>query len=125
MLRQRLKGKESDRFITARSVEREKKIEKYQIYEDNKNTESSTIDDFNLIENPNFEKKTRTPSIVVDENQYSKKLYLSLLKTQIFNSDGKMSNNNENTSESSCLSRKKQKHFNYLSKISVDKNEVD
>jgi hypothetical protein len=31
MLRQRVKGGESDRYITARSVEREKKIEKYTI----------------------------------------------------------------------------------------------
>jgi hypothetical protein len=31
MLRQRVRGGESDRFITARSVEREKKIEKYNI----------------------------------------------------------------------------------------------
>ena len=31
MLRQRVKGRESDRYITARSAEREKKIEKYTI----------------------------------------------------------------------------------------------
>jgi hypothetical protein len=31
MLRQRVKAGESDRYITARSVEREKKIEKYTI----------------------------------------------------------------------------------------------
>jgi hypothetical protein len=34
MLRQRVKGKESDRYIAARSVERDKKIEKYQINEE-------------------------------------------------------------------------------------------
>ncbi len=34
MLRQRVKGKESDRFISARSVERDKKIEKYTINDD-------------------------------------------------------------------------------------------
>lgn len=33
MLRQRVKAGESDRYITARSVEREKKIEKYTIRE--------------------------------------------------------------------------------------------
>lgn len=34
MLRQRVKGGESDRYISARSVEREKLIEKYTIKED-------------------------------------------------------------------------------------------
>jgi len=34
MLRQRVKEGESDRYITARSVEREKKIEKYTIKDD-------------------------------------------------------------------------------------------
>lgn len=31
MLRQRAKGKESDRYIYARSAEREKKIERYTV----------------------------------------------------------------------------------------------
>lgn len=34
MLRQRVIGRESDRYIPARSVEREKMIEKYTIRED-------------------------------------------------------------------------------------------
>jgi hypothetical protein len=33
MLRQRVRGKESDRYITARSAERDKRIEKYTIQE--------------------------------------------------------------------------------------------
>lgn len=35
MLRQKSKGKESDRFILARSLEREKKIDKFRIKEEN------------------------------------------------------------------------------------------
>jgi hypothetical protein len=31
MLRHRVRGKESDRYIAARSAERDKRIEKYQI----------------------------------------------------------------------------------------------
>jgi hypothetical protein len=34
MLRQRVKGNESDRYISARSVERDKMIEKYRIKDD-------------------------------------------------------------------------------------------
>ncbi len=37
MLRQKSKGKESDRFIIARSVEREKKLDKFRIKEENGN----------------------------------------------------------------------------------------
>lgn len=35
MLRQKSKGKESDRFISARSVEREKTLDKFRIKDDN------------------------------------------------------------------------------------------
>jgi hypothetical protein len=35
MLRQKSKGKESDRFILARSIEREKIIDRFRIKEDN------------------------------------------------------------------------------------------
>jgi len=40
MLRQKSKGKESDRFIMARSLEREKKIDKFRIKEENGNKKS-------------------------------------------------------------------------------------
>jgi len=37
MLRQKSKGKESDRFILARSIEREKIIDKFRIRDENGN----------------------------------------------------------------------------------------
>jgi hypothetical protein len=40
MLRQKSKGKESDRFIIARSLEREKKIDKFRIKEEIGNKKS-------------------------------------------------------------------------------------
>jgi cell division cycle 20-like protein 1 (cofactor of APC complex) len=62
----------------------------------------------------------RTPSIVVDEKQYTRKLYLSLLKSQIFNSDkGNVKSSQENC-QNGCRSKKKQKHINFLSKTNGD-----
>ena len=67
-------------------------------------------------DNRNSDKKIRTPSIIVDEKQYTKKLYLSLLKTQIFNSEKVTVKNLQENCQNSCLSKKKQKHAEILSK---------
>jgi len=71
--------KKSDRFISSRSSERDRKLNKYIINEENKylNNKSISLKIKSKIIN-------RTPSIVNDENVYSQKIYLDLLKTQIF-----------------------------------------
>jgi cell division cycle 20-like protein 1 (cofactor of APC complex) len=113
MLRQRLRGTESDRFITARSVERDKKIEKYQIKEDR-----VTLD--NKKSSLSTEKKVRTPTIVTDEKQYSKKLYLSLLKSQIFDTSSTTCDAGQENKQLTSSKRKK-KYQDYTSKISGEK----
>jgi len=118
MLRQRVKASESDRFITARSVERDKRIEKFNIKDEKQVDETILKTGLNLRESPSVEKKTRTPTIIIDEKQHSRQLYLSLLKSQIFNSGGsKCSSKVENTS-AKCMSKKKKKFSEYISKIS-------
>jgi WD40 repeat protein len=122
MLRQRVKAGESDRFITARSVERDKKIEKYNIRDDLLNDCESIKEGLNLNESFNIERKVRTPTIVTDEKQYSKNLYLSLLKSQIFNSESK-SERREQENLSGVMSKKKKKYTEYISKMSGEKND--
>ena len=124
MLRQRVKGNESDRFITARSVERDKKIEKYNIKEE-KSTESEQLrEGLNLNDNRSVERKIKTPLIVTDEKQYSKRLYLSLLKSQIFNMERVNSKTDQENLNSSGMSKRKKKYTEYISKLSGDKNEL-
>jgi WD40 repeat protein len=101
MLRHRVRDKESDRYIAARSVERDKRIEKYQI--------SDEICKINLnLDNCTTPVKKRPLSIIVDDKYHSNKLYLSLLKTQIFNTNSSTKKNVDN-SDSKHTSKKKKK----------------
>ena len=124
MLRQRVKGNESDRFITARSVERDKKIEKYNIKEEKSNESEQLREGLNLNDNRSVERKIKTPLIVTDEKQYSKRLYLSLLKSQIFNMERVNSKTDQENLNSSGMSKRKKKYTEYISKLSGDKNEL-
>ena len=117
MLRHRVRGKESDRYIAARSTERDKRIEKYQISEENCKI-ALNLDNFSTPD------KKRSLSIIVDDKYHSNKLYLSLLKTQIFNSNS-CTKNTLNTPGSKHTSKKKKKlESNNKSKIpnSSEKN---
>lgn len=122
MLRQRVKGNESDRFITARSVERERKIEKYNIKDEKSMDQDSIKEGLNIHDNRSVEKKIRTPSIITDEKQVSRRLYLSLLKSQIFNIEGSSGKTNQENVNSSGMSKKKKKYTEYISKLSGEKN---
>ena len=80
--------KKSDRFISSRSSERDRKLDKYKINDENRylNNKSISLKNKSKIVN-------RTPSIVYDENVYSQKIYLDLLKTQIFENNDNNKNN--------------------------------
>jgi cell division cycle 20-like protein 1 (cofactor of APC complex) len=101
MLRHRVRGKESDRYIAARSTERDKRIEKYHISEENCKI-ALNLDNFSTPE------KKRSLSIIVDDKYHSNKLYLSLLKTQIFNTNSS-AKRTLNISDSKHISKKKKK----------------
>ncbi len=94
MLRQQLRRKESDRFISGRSLSRDKQIEKYLI-----------------TDKGDEEKKPKTPIICTDEKESSKRLYLSLLKNQIFENDS----DTKTQSNFSTKSKKAQKTAFYSS----------
>jgi len=93
MLRQRLRRKESDRFISGRSLSRNKQIEEYLINDNEEDTKNTN---------------NNNPIICSDEKESSKKLYLSLLKKQIFEKDL-----NKGPNLSSTGSKKSQKSSLY------------
>jgi len=104
MLRQQLRRKESDRFISGRSLSRNKQIEQYLI---NESEEDS--------------KKTVNPIICTDEKESSKKLYLSLLKNQIFEKDI----NSKSSILQSTQSKKSQKSSYNKVLSAPTKNSID
>ena len=75
MLRQRNCNIDSDRYIAGRSSERQKKIEKLQILEDNI--------------------RSSCPLQIVDQKNYVQKKYLSLLRKQLFETTEKINENKE------------------------------
>jgi cell division cycle 20-like protein 1 (cofactor of APC complex) len=101
MLRHRVREKESDRYIAARSAERDKRIEKYQISDEICKIALNLVDCSTPV-------KKRTLSIIVDDKYHSNKLYLSLLKTQIFNTNSS-AKRTLNISDSKHTSKKKKK----------------
>ena len=80
--------KKSDRFISSRSSERDRKLDKYKI-----NDENRYLNNKNISLKIKSKIVNRTPSIVYDENVYSQKIYLDLLKTQIFENNDNNKNN--------------------------------
>jgi WD40 repeat protein len=95
MLRQRARHQETDRFISGRSIEREKSIDKYII-------------------NDKKEAVCKNQLLYSDEKENTKKVYLSLLKSQLFES-----NTSEKINEKDILSSnesRKQKKISSLNK---------
>jgi WD40 repeat protein len=89
MLRNGSTNVDSDRFISARSSERQKRIEELLIYDDS---------------------QTKCPLQIVDEKNYSQKKYLSLLRKQLFETDEKINENkqiNINSSKNEYVSSRK------------------
>ena len=106
MLRHRVKVKESDRFIAARSTEREMMIDRYKVKDkDEKHLSLEILETPSLCKSA--EPKTRTPLIIRDKKQISDKLYLSLLKTQLLKR--KTCDENKCTIRGNNLSSKKRK----------------
>jgi cell division cycle 20-like protein 1 (cofactor of APC complex) len=112
MLMNYLIGKKSDRFISARSSERDIKLEKFKV-----NDLSQTYNIKTLFTPKNkSQMKSRIPSIINDENSFSQKIYLDLLKSQIFenkssykkspNASNKISYNNSNNKETFSPNKK-------------------
>ena len=101
--------KESDRFITSRSSEREKTINRFLL----KEKDEKNINLLQNLETPTIckstEPKTKTPFIIRDQKQLSDKIYLSLLKTQLFKSRSSIQNTSGKYSYKRSLKKKRKK----------------
>lgn len=89
MLRQRVIVNESDRYIAARSLDREIMIDRYKIKDKNSNLNKFNLEEIEAHSHfcKSAEPKTRTPLIIRDKKQIQEKLYLTLLRTQLFKKD--------------------------------------
>jgi WD40 repeat protein len=106
MFRPKIKGNESDRFITARSTDRDQLIDRYNL------TEKKEINDSHSpIPRDRSRTPTRTAFIIKDEKQVSEKVYQSLLKTQLLRTARKEDTQNSYLSSSNNLSKKRMKFF--------------
>ena len=72
--------KKYDRFISARSTERDLQLEKFKVNDLSQTYNIKTL----FTPKSKSQIKSRTPSIINDENTFSQKIYLDLLKSQIF-----------------------------------------
>ena len=103
-------SKESDRFITSRSSEREKTINRFLL----KERDEKNLNKLQNLETPttickSAEPKTKTPFIIRDQKQLSDKIYLSLLKTQLFKSRPSIQNTSGKYSYKRSLKKKRKK----------------
>jgi cell division cycle 20-like protein 1 (cofactor of APC complex) len=123
MLRSRSRGIESDRFISGRGIERENMIEKYKV----KEVQPNPINSEYICKSADF-KKRKSNEMMHDEKQISNKLYLSMLKNQIFLSENKQRTEaSGKTYESSnkkrkILVRKERKSSQYEEVVREERN---
>ena len=120
MLRNHSDDKMSDRFITGRNEERERIIDKFKIEEE---SHKKYIDDLYLTPRFKPKNKNRELNFIDDDEIFNQKIYLNLLKSQIF--EGRMACSQEkninNTNKKFCS-----KNYNSsINKIKFDNNSID
>ena len=103
MLRNFPQKQNSDRFILSRSAERDRQVDKYKIEDITKTYNIKQI----LNQANKSQLKPRTPSIISDENALNQKMYLNLLKSQIFENKTNKKTKTKDNSSSKCLSKKR------------------
>ena len=81
MLRNHSDDKISDRFITGRNGERERILDKFKVEE---GLNKKYIDDLYLTPHHKSQPKNRQLNFIEDDEIFNQKIYLNLLKSQIF-----------------------------------------
>ena len=89
MLRNYSSDKISDRFISARNKEREIILDKYKIDDD---SDKKYIEDIYQTPRCKSQTKSRQLNYIENDETFGQKIYLNLLKTQIFQSTNSRSN---------------------------------
>ena len=83
MLRNHSDDKISDRFITGRNGERERILDKFKVEDD---SHQKYLNDLYLTPRCKSQTKNRQLNFIDDEEIFGQKIYLNLLKSQIFES---------------------------------------
>ena len=99
MLRNHSDDKISDRFITGRNGERERVLDKYKVEDD---SHQKYIDDLYLTPRCRSKNKNRHLNLIDDEI-FGQKIYLNLLKSQIFETRHSCSSDNHDKKSSSKI----------------------
>jgi cell division cycle 20-like protein 1 (cofactor of APC complex) len=81
MLRNHSDDKISDRFITGRNGERERILDKFKVEEEK---HKQYLDDLYLTPRDKSKNKNRQLNFIEDDEVFNQKIYLNLLKSQIF-----------------------------------------
>ena len=81
MLRNHSDDKISDRFITGRNGERERILDKFKVEEEK---HKKYLDDLYLTPRDKSKNKNRQLNFIEDDEVFNQKIYLNLLKSQIF-----------------------------------------
>ena len=102
MLRNHSDDKITDRFITGRNGERERILDKFKVEDD---SHQKYIEDLYLTPRCKSQNKNRELNFIEDDEIFGQKIYLNLLKSQIFDSKHSCSPNKSNKNEK--LSSKK------------------
>ena len=113
MLRNHSDDKISDRFITGRNGERERILDKFKVEEE---THKKYLDDLYLTPRDKPKNKNRQLNFIEDDEIFNQKIYLNLLKSQIFEgrttcSQEKVINTDKNLSSKNYKSSLNKKLF--------------
>ena len=102
MLRNHSDDKISDRFITGRNGERERILDKYKVEDD---SHQKYIDDLYLTPRCKSQNKNRQLNIIDDDEIFGQKIYLNLLKSQMFESKHSCSQDKSSNKNKKILTR--------------------
>ena len=103
MLRNHSDDKISDRFITGRNGERERILDKFKVEE---NPHEKYINDLYLTPRCKSQTKNRQLNFIEDDEIFGQKIYLNLLKSQIFESRHSCSQEKAITNDKKLSSKK-------------------
>ena len=116
MLRNHSDDKISDRFIAGRNGERERILDKFKVEDD---SHQKYIDDLYLTPRTGSksQNKNRTLNFIDDDEIFGQKIYLNLLKSQMFETKHSCSQDKSNNTDKKMLTK------NYSAKLIKKNNE--
>ena len=121
MLRNHSDDKISDRFITVRNEERERILDKFKVEDD---THQKYIDDLYKTPRCKSQAKNRQLNLIDDEQIFEQKIYLNLLKSQIFESKHSYTSEKSKRASAKNLNSSSAKNKNFENNLGKDLNKT-